>query len=604
MYHVSPGLLGFLRMLAVPVILNGWTHSPTSWSPDGDWLSYTVMSDAEKELPEPGWLLRAPSATSPAERGDQRAPTADSLSPTYRIWATHRDRQPSVLIEESPSPLSAPAWSQHGKAVAFGRFIPESLAAAANTQRGRYEVVIQEGLKRKRIVWSESNLELDAQTRAGIPQSSCAWSPDGAYLAIPCPGSERKIEIVRTDSCRRIHTLTAASLPVWSPDGSKCAFIRHENAWNRLEYIERRAQSFGEPRFVALVGRFPTPACWNSDSRSLFTIVERTATRELEVMRFLLEPRESFKLLNWNPEPARKGIQIRGLALDFDRDAEQCFFAVDVVGRDADIVWLLPRERATIHKRFHPVDQSQRIADVAIAPDGHSIAVRLNSPRGVTPPLLYDCESEKTKLIVPDEAARREWLLTLVASARQILLASLPAAVVDGRAIERPLLLPLAGELMPNELAAIRLNRIGRFAAEILATTNDQGTGAERNESRAFDIEARLLFAYLRGDFATAGSELDLIEPLLTAPRERLSLLAARAQILAARGEQSTARAIIDYLLTCGDPGRQLVEETPLGLVFTPVVSDQQAGRATSRREPLRRSRRKLRATPIYATSF
>ncbi len=483
------------------------------------------------------------------------------------------------MIEESHAPLSAPAWSKHGKAVAFGRFVPESVATAANIQRGRYEVVIQEGLKRKRIVWSESNVELDDRAKAGILQSSCGWSSDGLYLAIPCPGSDQKVEIVRTDSGRRVHTLTAASLPVWSPDGWKCAFIRHENAQNRLEYIERRAQTFGEPRFVSIVGQFPTPACWNSDSRSLFAVVERTAAHaaDLEVVRFLLEPREQFKLLNLIPELAKRGTPIHGLALDFDRDAEQCFFAVDFAGRDADLVWSLPRERATIHKRFHPIDQSQRITDVTIAPDGHSIAVRLKSPRGVTPPLLYDCDSEKTKLIVPDESARRDWLLLLVDSARQILVASLPAAVVDGQAINRPLLLPLPGELSPNELAAIRLNRIGRFASELLVATHEQGPSAERIESRAFDIEARLLFAFLRGDFAAAGSELDLIEPLLTAPRERLALLGVRAQILAAHGEESTAKAVFDYLLSCGDPKRQLVEETPLGPVLTPVVSDLQA---------------------------
>ena len=60
-------------------------------------------------------------------------------------------------------------------------------------------------------------------------------------------------------------------------------------------------------------------------------------------------------------------------------------------------------------------------------------------------------------------------------------------------------------------------------------------------------------------------------------PHDRLCLLFLRAEILWARGERAEALAVAGYLLSCGDSNRQLVEETPFGLVFSPLVSPTQA---------------------------
>ena len=147
----------------------------------------------------------------------------------------------------------------------------------------------------------------------------------------------------------------------------------------------------------------------------------------------------------------RRGAKILGLVIDFDREAERCFFAVDLEGRDTDVVWCLPRERGTIHKRFHPLDASQRIAGMSISPDGQSVAMRFGSRRGLTPPVIYDTETEQTTLLVADAESRRDWLGELAESARRILASSLPAAAVDGQPAERPTLLPLPGELPPND---------------------------------------------------------------------------------------------------------------------------------------------------------
>ena len=54
-------------------------------------------------------------------------------------------------------------------------------------------------------------------------------------------------------------------------------------------------------------------------------------------------------------------------------------------------------------------------------------------------------------------------------------------------------------------------------------------------------------------------------------PDQRFRLLALRAQILHARDMNSQARAVIDYLLKIQGQTGQRVEETPVGMVFSPT---------------------------------
>ena len=124
---IQLGLFGLLR-IATSTFVAEWMSSPMSWSPDGEWLSYTVVTDAEPDRLRPAWTFLSANAGSeppgphgPVSRGTVAPPAI------YRIWATNRGRQPSVLIEESRWPLTAPAWSPRGKAIAFGRFVPHSI---------------------------------------------------------------------------------------------------------------------------------------------------------------------------------------------------------------------------------------------------------------------------------------------------------------------------------------------------------------------------------------------------------------------------------------------------------------------------------------------
>ncbi len=505
-----------------------------------------------------------------------RAPA--SRPSIYRIWATHRSCQPSVLIEESHWPLTAPAWSPRGKSIAFGRFVPQSIEATQSVQRGRYEVVIQDGLDRKQVVWSSPDFELDQTARAGLSRLSCSWSPDGLYLAIPRPGRHPAIEIVRTDTKKRVHILDNASLPAWSPDGSRCAYIRQDDTSSRLEYVERLGQGFGEPRLIAATGAIPSTPHWSSDNRSIVAVVERATARSLDlaIIRFILEPNESMQLMPLAPDPMRRGGTIRGLAIDFDREGERCFFAVDVEGRDHDMVWSIPREKLT-HKRFHPLDISQRIEGLAASPDGQLVAVRFGSSGGLTPPVLYDTETEQTTLLVPDLDSRKEWLCVLAGTATRLLKAALPPPVVDGQAARRPTLLPLAGELSPLEIVVARLSRLARFGSALCLIPAGFPENGERPATSSFETEARLFFHYLRGDYQSAAADLEDLEPSVSTPRERLAILSVRAQLLWLRGEKSESRAVIDYVASCAEPNRRLVEDTPLGLVFTPYGSSQQA---------------------------
>ena len=567
------GLLGFLR-LATATFVAGWVSSPMSWSPDGEWLSYTVATADDSDQFKPGWIFT--TADDVSESGLPRA--LASRPSIYRIWATHRRCQPSVLIEESHWPLTAPVWSPRGKSIAFGRFVPQSIEATQSVQRGRYEVVIQDGLDRKQVVWSSPDFELGPTSGTGLSHVTCAWSPDGLYLAIPRPGRQPAIEVVRTDTKKRVHVLANAGLPAWSLDGSKCAYIRQDRSSSRLEYVERLGQGFGEPRLIAATGAMPSTPHWSTDSRSIYAVVERPTTRsfDLAIVRYFLEPNETLQLMTLAPDSMRRGGTIRGLAIDFDRERERCFFAVDLEGRDHAMVWSIPRERLT-HKRFPPVDMSQRIEGLAVSPDGQLVAVRFGTSGGLTPTALYDSETDQTTLLVPDDDARTEWLRDLAGTAARLLRAALPPAVVDGQAARRPTLLPLAGELSPLEAAVTRLSRLARFGSALCIVPGASAENRERQLTGSFDTEARLFFHYLHGDYQAAAADLENLELSVSAARDRLSLLSVRAQLLWLRGEKSEARAVIDYLAACEGPNRHVVEETPLGLVFTPHVSSQQA---------------------------
>ena len=272
----------------------------------------------------------------------------------------------------------------------------------------------------------------------------------------------------------------------------------------------------------------------------------------------------------------RRTAKRRGLSIDFDREIERCFFSVDLEGRDSEIVFSIPRDKET-RKRFHPMDQGQRIDSIAVSPDGQMVATRIATTDGLMSPVIYDCETEQTRLVIPDLDARNDWMASLASAAAAVLKAALPPAMADGQVAARPTLLPLPGELPPQEPAAIRVNRLARFGGAFCFPRIQRVETGDPQPSNASETEARLFFDYLRGEFGAAAADLEALEAAFHSPHDRLCLLALRGQILWARGERPEALAVVAYLLSSGEPNRQVVEDTPFGLVFSPYMSPTQA---------------------------
>ena len=602
------GLLGFFRLLTTTMVA-GWVGSPMSWSPDSQWLSYTVAPGSERDAREPGWLFdTSRDGVSPRDRSGPSDPKGPSGSMTYRIWATHRDAESSVLIEESAWPLTAPSWSPHGRSIAFGRFVPASIESHQSEPRGRIEVVIQDGLERKQAVLTVPDFELDPEARAELPHAIAAWSPDGQFLAFPKPGRSPAILIFKVESRKLLQTIDHAARPAWSPDGSKLAFIRNEvPEESSLQVLERHGQSFISARPVIDVSRVKAAPSWTGDGRSIFVVVERARARpsDLDLTRVFLETGDSLRVLPLAaPDLMPRVASIRGLAIDYQREEERCFFAVDFQGRDTEVVWTVPRDGITV-KRFHPIDGSLRVGSLAVSPDGRFLALRFGPPSSLTLPAIqdvHDVATDQISLVIPDEDARASWLVVLSRTARALLLDGLPPPVADGPIARRPTLLPLPGEIPPHHPLLPRLARLGRFGS---AACSRPGQGnaddGERDVKPATTPEDRLFFNYLRGDFAAAASDIGAVEPHVVEPQQRLSLLSLRAQVLYSKGETTRARAIGDYLISAAGGPIHRVEETPLGPVLT---TEPDSGQTWARYLSSRINAREATAPPASPTEL
>jgi dipeptidyl aminopeptidase/acylaminoacyl peptidase len=568
---VRHALLGLIHLVS-SALLPGWTSSPLSWSPDSQWLSYTVAPSLERDGQDPGWLFDAARDSSARQSVRIASRVHESSCPTaYKVWATRRDGGPSVLIEQSAWPLTAPLWSPLGRSIAFARFVPDSIETAHDAPRGRLEVVIQDALDRKRVLLSLLEFELDPDARESFASLAAAWSPDGQFLAFPKPGRQPALLIIKTDSRRLLRVLDQSVHPAWSPDGSKLAFVRATDQQGTLQVIERHGQTFTDSRTACALGRVGAAPAWSSDGRSILAVRERAGARsqELELVRVSMETADVQPFQVLAPDVVRRGAEIRGIAVDLDRDEERCFFAVDFAGRDTEVVWSIPRDRI-YYKRFHPIDISLRVDRLAISPDGHALAVRFGQPDALTPPAMYDPPTEHVSLLAPDEAARRSWLAVLAGTACSLLLAGLPTPSVDGQVGERPTIFPAPGEIPANDVLFARLRRLGRLGSALCDRPPLPDGPGELEERHTTPPEDRLFFNYLRGHFASALVDLDALEDQISSPDQRLALLSVRAQLLWFEAESLRAREIVGYLRsTVGGPISR-VEVTPLGLSLTP----------------------------------
>ncbi len=584
---IQPALLGLCRILATSLTIS-CLHAPVSWSPDGRWFAYTTVDAAGLVPLRRGWLcdLQSIAPIVPGSPAFILRGGANGTAPLhYRIWVLERSTQSPVLMEESDSPLSSPAWGPDGRTLFYCRLVPGSPAADPDRFRGRCELVLREALNRQRVITAFPEVELEGAQLSAFVESRAAWSPDGQYLAVLRPGPATAVAIVAAEPGRVVTKMDRSSLPSWSPDGVRVAMLMSAPNDRSDQILQLYERDFKSRRLIAPLGEVSEPPAWSPDGQSLWMVSTRPNLRsgDPELIRIAADSgvttrvlpvggvppggRASGHLPAFDPDEVQLPTQ-QCVSVGFDRDFEQCVLSVSAPGQPSAIACYNLR-RQVCYKRFHPVDTSLQIGALAMHPDGQVVAVRIESPGGSAPPLLCELETESIRLVDPDAATRREWLTTLIGVARG-LFQILPGPTLDGQAAVRATVLPAPSEISDENPSSIRLRHIGKLGKALLDDPPPGPSGGD-DPITGPDDECRLFFAYLRRDFTQAETELDLVALRATVPEQRFALLALRAQILMGQGLAEPARAVIDYLLHSRYSAAQRVEETPAGPIFTPA---------------------------------
>lgn len=527
--------------------LAGCVHSPLGWSPDGRWLAYTTVAGHEGAgRLAPGWIFGDDAA------GSKAAPAEKGAASAYRIWATRAETGETVLLEDSPGPLTSPGWNPDGTALAFGRLVFE------DGGRGRFEVVVQEAPDRRRVI-HEEDFEGVRASAAGLPGLGVAWSPDGRYLAVPRV-APKGLAILNAEDGRLVKAIDEAFLPSWSPKGGKLAFFRGGSP-EGLCVIDAK---FGEPRLLEEIPHPVAAPSWSRDGQALW-VVRAQPSGKVEILKVGPEGEGAQVVKLLGPE-APGGGNLLGASMSIDGEGQNLFTSVQVEGQPSEVIWHTLNNQAIL-KRFNPVDRLVPLGGLSASPAGKWLALRAGAAGIAAPPALCDAESTKLTPLAPDDATRVEWVTLLVEAARTLIRTQYPAPTVGELAADRPTTLPIAGEVPLGPDTEHRLRHLAGLGRPLC----DRPAGGPEADPavRALLDEARLFFDALAGKPDAALADLDAFEPTVEGADRRFRLLGLRAQLLLAKGDIERANRSIAYLNSIPKGSRGRIEMTPSGPTLT-----------------------------------
>lgn len=571
---MSSSLVGLAHVLSVALVA-AVPVAPVEWSRDSRWIAYTTIENADAPALPSGWML-APGGIPEA--------TASAPSPPrkiYRIWATQVKSGESVLIEESPHPLSSPSWVAAGRTLVYGRFAPVD-GGGGSTQHGRYEVVVRTGLDHQRSFPIEADLELNAEDRVAIARQKLAPSPDGRRLAVPRPGDVAGLWLMNVADGRTAQTLDGAFAPAWSPDSRRLAFLKEvpvPEAEPAVQVHLLNSAGGGDQTLrVSASALSGSLLAWGQDGQSLMMIAGPGGgtfrTRNISLVRIGVDggyassvsTLESISPTNvpgrmrgqatLGGEPRPRSARV-DLTMDAEQDQGVCLIND---GQEQVMRWCSLVGQNT-YDRFHPLDNGLQLGAPAIAPDGLTLAFRVDDGGGAGIVSLYDLTTKETIPVAPDLSSRRRWLDRLASCALDLLQTWLPSPAGDGEGV-RATVLPILGELGGFHPRQFRLKRLAKFASAPLTPPAVPGDGLD---------DFRLFFAYLAQDYDAAERHLDAVESTAEAPRDRLRWMCLRAQILMSKGEVNRARGIVGYLERETRGSRFSIEESAGTYTLTAV---------------------------------
>jgi hypothetical protein len=376
----------------------GTENAPLAWSSESDWLAYRAVSHTPGGVPEPGWLFHASSRD---RARPLRLEGESGRPPRYRIVASERAGG-HLLIADGVRALTSPCWDRLRGELLFGR-----LGESEEGESPRL-VIARRGFDPEPVVLGALPLEGAPERWA---EARLEASSDGRYLAVSRPWIP-DVVILRADNGRTLKTIPSATLPVWSRDGGRLAYL----SGGASPWLHVLDASFGPPTTV--VGPLaPVPPQWSRDGDTVFVVLSRKLAppairgESLELVRVTLDSRAAETVTKLGLSRIDPTAPAASVSFTLGHDDEDLFHALSgVPGQPTSIVWFRPKTGETV-SRFHPLDVSVGVSDLVLSPDGKTLAGRYGPERLVG---LSDPGNGDLRPVVPDEESRLEWVRLLV----------------------------------------------------------------------------------------------------------------------------------------------------------------------------------------------